>query len=142
MKQPYWRIEITANSLFGRILHIEHAVFGWNRATKNHSVDKSETPYDNGTLQRLRSGVPDRTRGLRGRRADFDISMISEQQDQLIYQDLAYEVGTTDPVLVIPNSKAGAFLHDRILFGTINMKIANPVSPRYTRSFSIESILP
>lgn len=140
--QPYWRIEISADTLPGRILHLEHCIFGWNRATKNHSVDKSETVTDAGKLERLRSGVPDRVRGLRGKTVSFDISMLTEAQDWQIYADLGYKVGTTDPVVVVPNSKSGAFFHDRILYGSLNMKTANPASPRYTRSFSIESILP
>ena len=142
VKQPYWRLEITANSLFGKTLHIEHAIFGWNRATKNHSVDRQESTNDLGEVKRLRSGVPDRTRGLRGRTASFDISMLTEAQDWQNYSDLGYKVGNTDPVLVVPNSKAGTFLHDRILYGTMTVKTSNPASPKYTRSFSIDSILP
>lgn len=140
--QPYWRIEITCPTLPNYTMHLEHAIFGWNRVTKNHSVDRSEQVTDLGRLERKRSGVPDRTRGLRSRSASFDISMLTEAQDWSNYADLGYKVGATDPVLVVPNSKAGAFFHDRILYGAIQMKMSNPASPRYTRSFTIASILP
>ena len=139
---PYWRIEITAADLTGGILHLEHALFGWNRSTKNHSVSRSEAGTDGGKLERLRSGVPDRVRGYRGRSASFDIAMLTEAQDWTNYQDLSYRVGSTDPVFVVPNTRPGAFFHDGFLYGSLTMKNARPSSLRTTRTFSIESILP
>lgn len=142
VKQPYWRIEINAPDLTGDILHVEHCIFGWNRSTKNHSVDRTEQPNDTGKLERLRSGVPDRTRGLRGRSAAFEISVNKVADDWKNYADLSYKVGETDPVLVVPNSRAGVYLHDEILYGAVQVKKTQPASLLASRSFQIESILP
>ncbi len=139
---PYWRVEISAPDLTGGIFHIEHMLFGWNRTTKNHSVSRSDTVIDAGKLERMRSGVPDRVRGFRGRATSFDISMLTEAQDWSNYQDLSYRVGTTDPVFVVPNTRPGAFFHDGFHYGALTMKNARPSSLRTTRSFAIESILP
>jgi hypothetical protein len=139
---PFWKVDIAA-TLNGDLLHLEHAVFGMNRVTKNHSVDKTEQPIDYGTLERSRSGNPIRVSGARGRKVDFDISMLTEAQFEISYGDLGQLVGSTDPVLVVPNAKANAFLHDRILYGALTSnRIVNPASPYYTRTFSVESILP
>ncbi len=138
----FWRVEITCAAP-GALFHLEHAIFGLNRSSKNYSLDKSEAPLDFGSLERGRSGVPIRSRGARGRRIDFDLSRMSEAQNETIYQDLGRKVGLTDPVLVVPNSKTGAFLHDRIAYGALtSMRTVNDASPIFTRSFSVESILP
>lgn len=139
---PYWRVEISAANLTGKTMHMEHLLFGWNRTTKNHSVARNENATDGGKLERLRSGVPDRVRGYRGRTASFDISMLTEAEDWTNYHDLSYRAGATDPVFVVPNMRPGAFLHDGFLYGSLNMKTARPSSLRTTRTFSIESILP
>jgi len=139
---PYWRIEISAANLTGKTMHMEHMLFGWNRATKNHSVNRSENGSDAGKLERMRSGVPDRVRGYRGRVASFDISQLTEAQDWSNYQDLSYRLGSTDPAFVVPNTRPGAFLHDNFHYGSLNMKMARPSSLRTTRSFTVESILP
>ena len=137
----YWRVEITAD-VFSNHFHLEHAVFGQNRSTKNHSIDKSETLVDLGTFDRTRGGNPIRNLGARLRRVDFDISMLTEEQFELNYADLDWRVGSSEPVLCVPNSKDNAFLHDRILYGPIRGgKNVNPASPRYTRGFSIESVI-
>lgn len=139
----YWRVTITLPGGISGPFHLEHAVFGFNRSSKNHSVDKVESPLDLGTFDRSRAGIPQRTKGLRGKRVDFEISMMSELQFQTLYADLPRRVGATDPVLIVPNSKAGAYLHDRILYGVLTGgKSANPASPIYSRSFTIDSILP
>lgn len=141
VSKEYWRVDITA-TLPGGILHLEHAVFGRNRVSKNHSYDKRETGLDLGSLDRTRSGTPNRVRGFRMRRADFDISMMSEAQYETQYGDLHWRVGGTDPVLIVPNSKSGAFLHDRILYGAITAgQVVNPASPVYTRSFTVDSLI-
>ena len=74
------------------------------------------------------------------RRVEFDISMMTEAQYELAYGDLhRFE---NEAVLVVPNSKTGAFLHDRILFGDLRgSRTVNPFTPRYTRSFTIESLI-
>lgn len=137
----YWRVEITA-ALTGKLLHVEHAVFGKALQTKNYSQGKSEDLIDMGSLSRNRSGVPIRTLGARLRRVNFDISMLSEEQFELNYGQLSKAVGSTQPVLVVPNSKANAFFHDRILYGAIvDSREINPASPRFTKSFVVESLL-
>lgn len=138
----FWRVEITAADVYERQLQVEHAVFGQNRSTKNHSIDKSETLVDLGTFDRTRGGNPIRNLGARLRRVDFDISMLTEEQFELNYADIDWRVGSSEPVLCVPNSKDNAFLHDRILYGPIRGgKNVNPASPRYTRGFSIESVI-
>jgi hypothetical protein len=137
----YWRVEVTSIN-FSRQFHLEHAVFGKNRVTKNHSVEKAEASADLGTLERTRAGNPIRTLGARMRRVDFDISMLTEAQFEQNYADLDWRVGQTEPVLCVPNSKDNAFLHDRILYGAIRGgRTVNPASPYYTRGFTIESLI-
>jgi hypothetical protein len=137
----YWKVRIshlnTAN-----LIHIEHMIFGKNRLSKNHSFDKNETGLDLGSLERTRSGNPNRVDGYRMRRVDFDISMMSEAQYETQYGDLQWRVGGTSPVLCAPNSKAGAFLHDRLLYGAISAgRVVNPATPAYTRNFTIDSLI-
>src|SRR3546814_5375042 len=67
VSKEYWRVDITA-TLPGNLLHLEHAVFGKNRVTKNMAADKNEVGVDLGSLERLRSGNPNRIRGYRMRR--------------------------------------------------------------------------
>jgi len=135
----WWRIVIDA-TLPGGILHIEHAIVGLNRTSKNHSVEKQESPAPLTTLERKRSGIPDRVRGRPMRSVDFELNMLSEAQYETIYGDLwRYEL---EPVLVVPNSKSGAFLHDRILYGDLSGgRTVNPTSPRYNRSFTVRSLV-
>ena len=140
---PYWRVNINLPAGFTGPFHLEHAVFGLNRTTKNHSIDKSESPLDLGSYERGRSGIPQRQQGLRGRRVEFEISMLNQTQFETNYGDLPRRVGATSPVLVVPNAKSGAWLHDRILYGVlVSGKATNPASPVFTRSFTIDSILP
>lgn len=136
---PWWRI-FFLGAKTGTMLYVEHIVFGRNRVTKNHSIDKTETPIPKSSVERLRSGVPDRLPGLPMRKVEFDISMLTERQYEEAYGDLhLYE---NEPVLVVPNSKSGAFLHDRILYGDLKGgRSFNPASPRFTRSFTIESLI-
>ena len=140
-KHRYWRVEIISDNFQDQFL-LQHAVFGKNRVSKNHTLDKTESGIDLGTLDRTRGGNPVRTIGARMRRVDFDISVMSEAQFETNYADLDWRVGQTDPVLCVPNSKANAFLHDRILYGAIRGgKSVNVASPYYTRGFTIESII-
>jgi len=141
LQHRYWRVEITSDN-FSDQFHLEHAVFGQNRVTKNHSVDKTESGIDLGTLERTRGGNPVRTIGARLRRVDFDLSVLTEADYEVNYADLDWRVGATEPVLCVPNMKANAFLHDRILYGALRGgKTNNPASPRYSRGFTIESIV-
>lgn len=140
---PYWKVTVTIAGGLSGPFHLEHAVFGLNRASKNHSVDKTEQPLDLGNYERGRSGIPQRMVGLRGKRVDFEISMLNQLQFETLYGDLPRLVGTTSPVLAVPNSKAGTWLHDRILYGVLTGgKSVNPASPVHSRSFTIDSILP
>lgn len=140
---PYWRVTVTIASALSPPFHLEHAIFGLNRASKNHSVDKTEQPLDLGAYERNRAGIPSRMLGLRGKKVDFEISMVNQLQFETLYADLPRLVGTTSPVLVVPNSKTGTWLHDRILYGVLTGgKAVNPASPVYSRSFTIDSILP
>lgn len=136
---PYWYIQFEGaktNATFW----LEHLIFGLNRSTKNHSVDKAESPIPKSTIDRSRSGNPDRPDGIPMRRVEFDISMMTEAQYEQAYGDLyRFE---NEAVLVVPNSRTGAFLHDRILFGDLKgSRTVNPFSPRFTRSFTIESLI-
>src|SRR3546814_17065308 len=72
-----WSVEITATHT-GNLLHLEHAVFGKNRVTKNMADDKNEVGVDLGSLERLRSGNPNRIRGYRMRRVDFALAALTE----------------------------------------------------------------
>lgn len=140
---PYWKVTITCPTGLSGPFHLEHAILGFNRSSKNHSVDKVESPLDFGSYDRTRAGIPQRMTGLRGKRVDFEISMVNQLQFETLYADLPRLVGATDPVLIVPNSKAGTWLHDRILYGVLSGgKAANPASPVYSRSFTIDSILP
>lgn len=137
----FWRVEISA-TLFSDILHLEHAVFTKAIETKNYSTGKSEVAVDMGGLDRTRTGNPIRSTGLRMRRVDFQIAMLTEEQFETKYGDFRRRVGLTDPVLCVPNMKSNAFLHDRILYGAIvDGREVNPVSPRFTRQFVIESLI-
>lgn len=137
----HWRVTIAANCP-GSLLHLEHAVFGKNRVTKNMAADKNEVGVDLGSLERLRSGNPNRIRGARMRRVDFDLAALTEAQYETQYGDLHWRVGGTDPVLIVPNSKSGAFLHDRILYGAITAgRAVNSYSPYFTRNFAIDSLI-
>lgn len=136
---PFWQVVFRGvkshNTLF-----VQNLLFGKNRVTKNHSVDKSETPMPLGTKERNRSGVPDHVDGLVMRKVEFDVSMLTEAQFETAYGDLIYHENR--PVLVVPNTKTGAFLHDRILFGDLKgSRIYNPSSSRVTRTFVVESII-
>lgn len=139
VSMPCWRVSIDG-TLPTDTIWVEHVIFGKNRATKNHSIDKSEAALPRGSVDRTRSGIADRPDGLPMRRVEFEISMMTEAQYETTYADLhRFE---NEAVLVVPNSKAGAFLHDRILFGDLrSSRTINPFAPRFTRSFTIESLI-
>ena len=124
----------------GDRLHIEHLVAGLNRRTRNHSVDKKETPINLGSNDRLRSGIRDNQVGFKMRRLEFDLSMMTEAEFEPNYSQLWREVGET--MFIVPNSRTGAFLHDRIGYGDFGA--GGPVqnsANRYTRTFSIDSLI-
>lgn len=119
-----------------------YLVVGLARIAKNIAADKVEAPLDYGGLERLRDGTPDRRIGFRARRVEFEIALMTEAQWETQFADLRNAVGFTDPVLVVPNTRTGSFLHDRILYGAIAQNRATqPFTPRFTQSFSIESLI-
>ncbi len=138
----WWRLDFsTGAASMLNIASIGEIVMGLARKTKNISADKIETPIDLGSAERNRDGTIDRRYGHRGRKVDFEISFLRETQFQTEYADLWSRLGNTSPVLVVPNSKANAFLHDRILYGILSQsRTQNPRAPFFTQSFSCESI--
>jgi hypothetical protein len=135
------RIEINVpGGLPGDSLYIEHFVVGRNLATKNMASESTETYGDLGSFERTRLGLPDRLRGYKTRRYDFDISQLTETQHETVLRALNAQVN--DRILAVPNSKIGPFLHDRILYGRLTaLKMAKQSSLRYERSLSIDSII-
>lgn len=136
----YWQMRIHAQCP-GDTIQVQQFVAGLNRATKNYSVDKSETVLDFGSFDRSRAGQPERLIGIRGRQIDFSLSMLSEKQYEDVYATLGQRVGLTEPVLVIPNAKSGPMLHDRIAYGVLkSLRAVNNASPRFSLALSVESI--
>jgi hypothetical protein len=136
--REWWRIDITNP---GPTFVARNLVTGLARQSVNYSRGAGQTPYDLGTMQRTPFGTPDRTPGWRGRSLDFGLSWLSEAEYEAKWSDLDQLVATTDPVFVLPNTKANAYLHDRIGFGTIeNMRAENVRSSKYARSLEIRSI--
>lgn len=123
-------------------VYIEHALIGRARKSKNHAVEKTESGLDLGSLERSRTGVPDRLIGLRMRRVEFDIALMTESQYETLYGDLSRLLGETEPLFVVPNSKRNFAFHDRMLYGNLSGgRVVNPASPYYTRSFTMDSIV-
>jgi hypothetical protein len=136
-RNTHWYVQMISTQ---PLLHAEHLVVGLARSSKNVSVDKKESPAALGTIERRRSGAPDRQNGYTMRRVEFDISAMSETQYETLYGDLRY--WQNKPVLVVPNSRTNAFLHDRILYGDLSGGQSTMVnSPIYTRSFAIDSLI-
>ena len=135
----FWRIEVSASTP-GHVFHAEHLIIGKNLRTRNHSIDKKETPINYGSSERSRSGVPDRVDGLKGRRIEFDLSNLTESEFERNYSQVWRDTG--EPMLVVPNTKDGAWLHDRIAYGDFLPGSASwSGSIRFTRSFGVESII-
>lgn len=119
---------------------MEHLVVGRNRMTKNFATEKTEESASLTTVERKRSGIPDRVRGLPIRHVEFEIQNLTEAQYESIYFDLVYR--ENEPALVVPNGKKGPFLHDRILYGDLGTsRTTNTTSPFFTRGFAINSII-
>lgn len=135
----FWRVEI-GNGAPLNCFVATHALMGLARVTKNFSQDKSEAPLDQGSFERTRGGDPDRVVGFRARRVAFELSVMTEAQYETQYGDLIKK--TNSRAFIVPNTKSGAFLHDRLLYGRLNGgKATNPVSPRFTVEWSIDSII-
>lgn len=138
----YYRVEITGTVPGGRFV-ATYAVIGLAHSTRNFAADsKNETILDYGSIDRDRSGNPARVDGHRGRTVDFEIVNMPEAQYETAFEQLKWKLGTTDPALIVPNSKAGAFLHDRILYGTLKpSRATNTYSPRFSQQFSVDSLI-
>ncbi len=119
-----------------------YGVVGLSRSAKNIAAEKVDTPLDYGAIERTRDGVPDRRAGFRGRRVEFEIALMTEAQWETQFSDLRWKIGLTDPVLVVPNTRAGAFFHDRILYGPLSTNRASqPHSTRFTQQLVVESLI-
>jgi hypothetical protein len=117
-------------------------VVGLARTARNISADKVESPLEYGALDRTRDGIPDRRYGWRGRRVEFEIALMTEAQWETQFSDLSRKIGLIDPVLVLPNTRAGTYLHDRILYGPLTQQRGTlPYSPRFTQGFTIDSLI-
>lgn len=139
---PYWRIEI-GGPVPGDMFVATYVVFGLAHSTRNFASDsKAETLVDLGAIERDRSGNPSRIDGHRSRSVEFEIVNMPEAQYETAFEQLRWLIGSTTPALVIPNSRPGAFLHDRILYGTMKPgRASNTYSPRYSQQFSVESLI-
>jgi hypothetical protein len=135
----WWRIDMAnanAPSFIARNL-----IIGLARQSVNYSRGAGQSPVDLGTMGRNRFGTPDRAKGWRGRTLDFELSWLTEAEYEAKWRDLDQLVGTTDPVFVLPNPKANAYLHDRMGFGDVTqMRAENVRSSRYVKSLEIRSI--
>jgi hypothetical protein len=124
----------------GQLAHITHAVFGQARVLKNYS-DRSDQVVDLGSFERQRDGSPDAVSGFRMKKVDFTISAMTETQRETQLGDLGMAIGTSEPALIIPNTKAGPYLHDRMLYGNITSRRGTDANMRFEETFSVESII-
>lgn len=137
----WFHLKVTADCM-GERMQAGHLVIGKGLVSKRMAREASFSFEDMGVVERNQIGVPDRQYGLRTRTVDFDIAMLTETIYETTYGQLHQRVGDTDPVLILPNAKAGAFLHDRLLYGTLSGgRASNPVSKYYSRRFQINSII-
>lgn len=121
-------------------VHVEHIAIGLNRKTKNMALDSNESPINLGSKDRTRSGNPDAVLGMKMRRVEFDLAFLTETQSETNYQEVMSWMDET--VFVVPNSKAGPFLHDRMLYGDLKgHRRASPTSIHATRTFIVESLI-
>lgn len=119
-----------------------YLVIGLARTAKSIAADKMESPLDLGSIDRTRAGGPDRVWGHKMRKVDFELALLTEMQWETQFADLWRKIALNEPVLVVPNSKAGAFLHDRILYGTVaQSRSTQVVSPLFTYGLSVESLI-
>lgn len=139
---PFWRIEMGGRAPLDRFV-ASYACLGLARsAGKNMADESTEVSIDLGELERSREGNPDRRLGFRrGRKVEFDIAMMTEAAWESQFADLRQAIGANDPILVVPNSRANAFLHDRLLFGTVDARMSHPRSTRFTASLTVNSVI-
>lgn len=136
-RATYWRIDINSGV---SLMHAEYLIAGMSRVSKNIGIDKTETANPLTTIERKRSGIPDRQSGLAMRKVDIDLVALTETQYETLYGDLIYR--SNEPVLIVPNARSNAFLHDRILFGDLSGGRATMNNtPIYSRSFTVDSLI-
>lgn len=139
--QPFWRIVITGPAP-GDLMAISYAVLGLARVTRALSADATESWQDGGSVTRDRTGAPTRLDGFRSRLVDFDLSLLTYAQFEANYRDLRDRVGLTSPIMIVTNSRRDAFLHDRILYGTLQTSRSSlPYSLRFNQSMSVLSLI-
>lgn len=134
----WWRIDIThtAPTFFAR-----HLILGLARQSVNYSRGASFSPADFGSMTRTLLGSPDRIVGWRGRQISFALSWLNEAEFEAKWSELDILVGSTFPVLVLPNPKANIYLNDRIGFGEITSQSAeNQRSSKWQKSLEIRSL--
>jgi hypothetical protein len=134
----YWRIDIAGieENFIARNL-----VIGFARSSVNISKGAGIDAADGGTMNRTQFGQPDRVRGWRGRRVEFPLSWISEAEFETKWRDLHQLVGTTDPVLALPNPKVSRYLNDRIAYGDIvTARDEHVASNKYNKTLEIRSL--
>lgn len=124
----------------GNLSHITHVVVGLGKQARNYS-DLTDQGFDMSTIERQRDGTLDVVRGFRGRKVDFEVSAMTETTFETTFGDLFPRSGYTEPMLVIPNSKSGPFLHDRMLYGNVTAGRQTNQQMRFNRNFSVESII-
>jgi len=115
-------------------------VFGQARVIKNYA-DMTDQVLDLGSFDRLRDGTPDAVQGIRMRKVDFSLAAMTETQHETAFADLGQLVGTNEPVLIVPNSKSGPYLHDRLLYGNLTTSRQTNANMRFERQLSCESII-
>lgn len=122
------------------MIHVEHIAIGTNRKSKSISLDKTEQAMNLGSRERTRIGLADTIPGLKMRRVEFDLAFLTETQSETLYHEMKDWLDET--ILVVPNSKAVAYLHDRILYGDLRtVRIQQPTSLHFTRTFAVESLI-
>lgn len=139
VSHPFIYIAIGASAPGGTSF-IEHIAIGLNRKSHNHTLEKNESPVHLGSKERTRTGVADLTPGMKMRRVEFDLAWLREANSETLYHDVM--TWMDDTVFVVPNSKAGAFLHDRMLYGDLKgSRVTQTSSLHYSRTFIIESLI-
>jgi hypothetical protein len=139
--ERFTRIEINTGGTPAHLLHVEYVVLGRARRSKPYATDSvGQTPIHLGTQSRTRTGINDLVLGRKMRHAEFDIAFLPETQSETLYQDA---LGWLDePIFAIANSKAGPFLHDRLLFGDLKGgRVSLPSNIHQTRTFVVESLI-
>lgn len=142
VEHPFIGIYLTtaAGGAPGNMIHVEHILIGRNRMTKNFALESTETAAHLGTKERTRSGVPDMVRGMKMRRAEFELAFLTETQSETMYRDVW--AWLDEAIFAVPNSKAGPYLHDRMLYGDFKGgRLSKPTSIHATRAFTIDSII-